>query len=831
MALSPEKKKRFEELAAMLPPELRSRMLENPEAFTAVLKQEIATRKKHYPSIDFVPNIGQEKALKCLSMPHETYGDYPHKIFILGGNGCIGGETKFFDYNQMKTVSIQECKTLGVVSYRDHRFKIDTAFVVKSEKKTPLYRIKTKSSELVCNDDHVLLCRGRWRRLKNILVGETIFASRRFLQGSILDTSLSALFSGVVRSMKKAQDFLSNCSAYFCLYGEQLRMAEASALGFVPSQDGAQKHSLFFWQKDDRAEVKDDSRRDQWFLRFCRNDLSALSFLQPAGMEFCGGQMIFEQPCSSHPQFHQFLSRFFLLLQDFVSSAQNLLCGAYTFLLCRVWLNIHTRSLRSQELILKEFLREDFYYDLIVPGNNSYLAGGFVNHNSGKTCDLAAVLLPGICLGPEFVNRTYCNWRFFYDCAEIRKKRKLLVRLIGAAADMMEGAGSLYQQISKWIPTAEFKNKAGDFFKTIQIGDVLVDFKTHEMSVVAHAGPDYDVVIFNEPPPEPIYKENLSRTRGVGRAFVFCTPLKLAAYLLRETDAPAPDGEISVNYISLWDACADIPGTRGHKSRVEIERQIRDWQSDPDSLEARVFGKFQHLAGAIFKCFDEAVHKIQPFPIDKNFNVYMVVDPHLAKPPFVIWVAVDALGRAFVVAEYPIEDWDTINSTSLTIEHFGKDFDLIEHGKHPQFQYFNAPATYNIGDPNIMGTRMPNTNRTLKQEYDKATGRSFITNVNDSIELGFDRIRELIFFDKTRPVSAVNQPKLYVFETCKNTLRALREFGTTDDKTVWECPIACLRYFAMKQQPWESKAGGDYGVSEYDAINRGRNAEYMKAVA
>jgi hypothetical protein len=225
----------------------------------------------------------------------------------------------------------------------------------------------------------------------------------------------------------------------------------------------------------------------------------------------------------------------------------------------------------------------------------------------------------------------------------------------------------------------------------------------------------------------------------------------------------------------------------------------------------------------------------EPFRIDKTFTIYHVCDPHLVKPPFAIWVAVNPIGMSYVVAEYPNEPWDTLKGTALTIKHFCREFELIEAGQNSHFEYITKiHAEKNIGDPNLMGLTLPNSNRSIKAEYALA-GRIYDCKVPDSLELGHEKIRELLFYDFQRPLDSVNFPKLQVFRACRNTLRALREYGikrTSDqaiatadriDKT-WECPIACLRYFAMKNEGWLHPYNAK-GSSEYDEIERGRHAE------
>jgi phage terminase large subunit-like protein len=460
---------------------------------------------------------------------------------------------------------------------------------------------------------------------------------------------------------------------------------------------------------------------------------------------------------------------------------------------------------------------------------------------SGKTMLMASTVLPGICLGPDFVNKTYCNFLFFHKMAEIRAERKLHVRIVGGSNEMQEN-GSVYEEIKRWIPTADFKNKEGGFYKSIKIGNVDIDFKTHDQPLLKQSGSTLDVILFNEPPPEQIYKENIARLRGSGYAFFFMTPLNLAAYVLRIIDTQSST-ECSYAYVSKWDACKDIPGTRGHRSRQEIERDI-SYITDPDEIDAKVYGKFQHLSGSIFKIFNESVHVIHPFKIDSTFNIYHICDPHLVKPPFCIWIAVDPIGRWYVVAEYPTLPWDTLKSTTLTIGHHGREWDLIESGRSTDFSYFRAKPHYLVGDPNMFKTKQPRSGVTLQREYHADTGRWFDLNVSDDVSVGFDKIKEAIFYNRDMKISSTNSPQGYIFETCRNMKRAMRDFGikqNTDgssssegvlDKT-WECPIACLRYFLMKKQPWEDLAHKniDDFSSESDDFYKGRDVTYMKQLA
>jgi len=67
-----------------LPAAVRERILKDP----SILKKEIESRDKNWPTKNFIPNIAQIRALLCYSEPHETYpGTYPFLLIFRGGNG------------------------------------------------------------------------------------------------------------------------------------------------------------------------------------------------------------------------------------------------------------------------------------------------------------------------------------------------------------------------------------------------------------------------------------------------------------------------------------------------------------------------------------------------------------------------------------------------------------------------------------------------------------------------------------------------------------------------------------------------------------------------
>lgn len=468
----------------------------------------------------------------------------------------------------------------------------------------------------------------------------------------------------------------------------------------------------------------------------------------------------------------------------------------------------------GQERALKCFLQKHPEYN-DFPKTTIMLGGNGV----GKTA-LASNFIAGVTLGKEFLNQKYFNYDYFDECAEIRKKRAFRMRIVCDAADVEE-SGSVYEQITEWLPVAKFENKVGYYHKiripppTHGYHTTVIDIKTHKQEKVSHAGSNLDLIIFNEPPPKHIFNENKARIRDGGRMVLFLTPLDLAGYLCDVIDKDRPAGELYYTECPIWDNCRDIPGTRGHLRRVEIEDQIRDWEStDPTEVPARELGKFQHLAGSIFKIFSENVHCIDPMPINPNWNIFQIVDPHRAKPPFSVWLALTPGGDYYVIAEYPTEDWDKIITTVLSIRDFGMEFRKIESGKHENFQYITKLNVKDrLGDPLMFKDKQPHNNQTLQMQYDLDCGLWYETEgvIND-ITMRIDRIKNLLRYNYRRPVDSVNRPRLYIFNTCTNMIRALKYFSIKKsaqgeyhhgdfDKT-WECPIAALGYGVTSIEQW-----------------------------
>lgn len=101
-------------------------------------------------------------------------------------------------------------------------------------------------------------------------------------------------------------------------------------------------------------------------------------------------------------------------------------------------------------------------------------------------------------------------------------------------------------------------------------------------------------------------------------------------------------------------------GVRGILEHADIERMIAEY--DEEDKQARIYGKFQHLTGLVYKTFSRRIHVIKPFDINRtDFAVYERFDPHPRNPDAVGWYAVNRWGQKFIIDEvYQTGTYDEI---------------------------------------------------------------------------------------------------------------------------------------------------------------------------
>jgi phage terminase large subunit-like protein len=326
---------------------------------------------------------------------------------------------------------------------------------------------------------------------------------------------------------------------------------------------------------------------------------------------------------------------------------------------------------------------------------------------------------------------------------------------------------NIIPELKDWFPAGRYVTRKGNKkFESQWQTDTgwSFDIMTYEQDIKEFESITLGWIWFDEPPPEAIFKACVSRLRRGGIIFIGATPLAGSAYMYDSFAKGNYEVEIKsqengamtkfqrkVAYIEadIESACREH-GVRGHLRHQDIENMIAEYSED--EKQARIYGKFQHLVGLVFKSFSPKVHVIEPFNIDnRNFSVYEFLDPHPRNPDAVMWVAVDKNGTKYVCDELFIK--------------VASDEDLAGKIKNKASQY---RIIRRMADPSAF----------IQNQHDR-DGKSLASRLADqglsyqeatkSRALADRRIETALSYVEIKGYM-MKAPEVYVFSTCKRTI-------------------------------------------------------------
>ena len=444
----------------------------------------------------------------------------------------------------------------------------------------------------------------------------------------------------------------------------------------------------------------------------------------------------------------------------------------------------------------------------------------------GKTATLA-IMAVGLAYGVDELDDYFID-HYIFKWAKEREEIKFRpgrYRIICNSDSMKEG-GAVLQAINDWFPKDRFKlEKNGKTYYSQIVCDtgVTFDVKTFDQDVIAHSGSTLDGILFDEPPPENIFGECVGRTRDGGFMMYFLTPLEVSGWMINQLIEPADGEDLCVVNASIWDNCKDIPGTRGHLARDDIQKLINQWERlSPDELDARVNGSFSHLSGAIWKIFKKDVHVIDPFPIPRDWPIYNINDPHDVKSPAIGWFAVGPTA-CYAIAEWPNQDYTKMKTGGLTT-------DQVCQEMREKEALWPGQVQHRYMDPNKYSYTQPHgqVRLSVAQEFAKRGFR--YQKSDDHLEVGHQRVHELLYYKQDTPLSEFNRPTLFFFSTCTNMIDSAGKYSiknkianngslTSKVDQKYKDFADVIRYFAMKVKKFSpiSKSAGFW-----DEIQKGR---------
>lgn len=257
-------------------------------------------------------------------------------------------------------------------------------------------------------------------------------------------------------------------------------------------------------------------------------------------------------------------------------------------------------------------------------------------------------------------------------------------------------------------------------------------------------------------------------------------------------------------------------------------------------IEIRAFGYIRHSNLGIFPKFSEK-NIVNPDQIPTKGTNYMAVDPTGGdRSWFMVWVRVDDLGRHWVYREWPSADrhgdWAEPSTkldgkpgpaqssgAGMGISAYKQLIRDLENSEPEPVERFIDPRSGRSSVTSRDSGNHSMIDLLAEDEIGKDgqltnQGLVFIPPPALEIEVGVQSINELLDYNPESPITAYNEPKLYISENCKNLIYSMKSWtGEDGQKGACKDPIDALRYLVMMNptyinpnSTW-SRGGGTYG--------------------
>jgi len=330
-------------------------------------------------------------------------------------------------------------------------------------------------------------------------------------------------------------------------------------------------------------------------------------------------------------------------------------------------------------------------------------------------------------------------------------------------SDMLEVSWAAMPKVHSGIPNViPFKN-----------GSMISLFSYHQEQGSVE-GFDIDDAYYNEPPPEwfRIGIRRGLRRRGSRETFAM-TLLKEPWIFDQIYSKIGKDPEFWGNSATIYD-----------NPHID-EEEKRAWVSSLSEAEkeVRLWGKPRFLSGRIWKQFDPAVHvkSNEQFFQDPEFREQFkelpkgfAIDPASGRPFAIIFFAVMPGNNFVIYDEWPDFKYKGSRETRTIDEYV----EILNSKK--KFQLGGDRIAWQFMDPKY-GKQRGNTGRTLVDEFAECGYFLDVDFVHD-VDPGHLAVDRLLAYDKTKPISSTNKPRLCILSNCENTIDAMLKY-TFDTKT------------------------------------------------
>lgn len=283
-----------------------------------------------------------------------------------------------------------------------------------------------------------------------------------------------------------------------------------------------------------------------------------------------------------------------------------------------------------------------------------------------------------------------------------------------------------------------------------------IDILTSEMDDMAYEGADWDFAWCDEPQQERKYQAIL---RGLvdrkGLSVITFTPL--TEPWMKEKLVDKADGKsISLFQVDIRDNKFTCDGTP-----ILTEEAIQEFEAElpEDVRETRLHGHFFHLRGIVYREFSE-VHISSDFSYSYPDPVICVLDPHDRNPHHLIWAFIDREDDIYV-------DYELIVHCEL--DDLASKIRMIEKERGYKMKR-------RLIDPNF-GRRPSGVGHSRSVMDELSRHGAHFYEADDNRELGHMMVRDLLHYDRKKPVTAINKPKLFFSpDRTPRTVHSMRNY-------------------------------------------------------
>lgn len=265
---------------------------------------------------------------------------------------------------------------------------------------------------------------------------------------------------------------------------------------------------------------------------------------------------------------------------------------------------------------------------------------------------------------------------------------------------------------------------------------------------------------------------------------------------------------------------------------------FEQWKTAPqDTRLIRLYGLAQKMTTAAFPKFDRKIHVLPDAEIAKvTGNNVLLVDPAGARNFFMLWIRFSKAG-AYVYREWPGSyDIPGVGNPGPWAENDAKVADgrrgpaqkafgwglakykeeIARLEKWPDLEKalkepdpakrLKVAEWTNDGSPESVRQRFVDSRAASSPRVENDRPRTLLTDFDD-LRLFFDltpgdpeddglkKINDALYFDDTKPIDFLNTPRLFVAESCQNTIYGLENYtGEGGERAACKEPIDLLRY-------------------------------------